>query len=159
MKKTSILFVCLGNICRSPIAEAVMRAKVKAAGIEEDVIIDSAGTGNWHIGKAPDPRMIKAGAERGYDLNALRARQVRSLDFQEFDYILAMDEENLTDLEDLSPHTARAHVALFLTYANGLTEREVPDPYFGGDQGFYHVIDLVEAAADGLLKSLTVPSA
>ncbi len=154
MKKTAILFVCLGNICRSPIAEAVMRSKVEAKGAADIIEIDSAGTASWHVGKAPDARMIEAGTGRGYDLKPLRARQVKPADFYEFDYILAMDEENLDDLMAMAPENPRARLSLYLDFAAGVRETEVPDPYYGGEDGFVHVIDLVENAADGFLKKL-----
>lgn len=154
MTKTSILFVCLGNICRSPVAEAVFRQKVTDAGLAEYFHIDSAGTAEWHAGKAPDSRMIEAAATRGYNLSQLRARQVRPTDFDEFDHILAMDEENLMNLQDVAPDEHAAELALFLTYAANPGTREVPDPYFGGNAGFHHVIDLVENAADGLITRL-----
>lgn len=156
MNKTSILFVCLGNICRSPVAEGVFRQKIAEAGLAEQVSIDSAGTAAWHVGKAPDSRMISAARERGYDLSALRARQAITSDFHEFDHILAMDHENLANLQAIEPHNPKAQLSLFLSYAEGVAEEAVPDPYFGGTEGFYHVIDLVEAASDGLIKSLNL---
>lgn len=154
MKKMSILFVCLGNICRSPIAEGVFRNRVHAAGLDDSIEIDSAGTAAWHQGKKPDSRMIAASSERGYDISGQRARQVREADFHHYDLILAMDEENLMNLEDIAPEDGKAELRLFLSYANGIREREVPDPYFGGNEGFFHVISLVENAADGLLNEL-----
>lgn len=155
MKKMSILFVCLGNICRSPIAEGVFRNRLHAAGLDDSIEIDSAGTAAWHQGKKPDSRMIAAGSEHGYDISGLRARQVTEADFYHYDLILAMDEENLMNLEDIAPHDGKARLKLFLSYANGIKEREVPDPYFGGTEGFIHVIRLVENAADGLISELT----
>ena len=146
-----LLFVCLGNICRSPAAEGVARAMAQARGLA--VEIDSAGTGGWHAGEAPDPRMREAALRRGYDLSALRARQVRPGDFAAFDRILAMDEANLAALERARPADARARVALMLSHAD-LPEREVPDPYYGGRQGFDHVLDLLEAAVAGLLDEI-----
>lgn len=154
MAKTSILFVCLGNICRSPVAEGVFRQKAQDAGLLDDLTIDSAGTAGWHVGKSPDGRMISAARERGYDLTPLRARQVIAGDFNEYDLILAMDDDNLAQLIRLNPGQAQADVSLYLNYAAGSSEREVPDPYYGGEDGFHHVIDLVEAAADGLLSDL-----
>ncbi|GJM01860.1 MAG: phosphotyrosine protein phosphatase [Rhodomicrobium sp.] len=154
MKKISILFVCLGNICRSPIAEGVFRKKAEAANLNNSIEIDSAGTAAWHAGNPPDTRMIEAAKERGYDITNLRARQVNTNDFSKFDYILAMDDENLMDLEDVSPEGTAANLKLFLDYANGAKEREVPDPYFGGADGFFHVIELVESASDGLIKEI-----
>ncbi|SFI07831.1 low molecular weight protein-tyrosine-phosphatase [Albimonas pacifica] len=148
---TRLLFVCLGNICRSPAAEGVARAMAQARGLA--VEIDSAGTGGWHAGDPPDPRMREAALRRGYDLSALRARQVRRADFAAFDHILAMDADNLAALERARPADARAALSLMLSHAD-LPEREVPDPYYGGPQGFDHVLDLLEAAVAGLLDRL-----
>lgn len=144
-----ILFVCLGNICRSPTAEAVTRHKAREAGLE--VEIDSAGTGNWHVGKPPHPPMIRAADRRGYDLSRLRARQIRPEDFETFDLILVADRENLEDVEALRPVGAETPVRLFAPYAGG-ADADIPDPYFSG--GFEPVLDLVERAADGLLEGL-----
>lgn len=154
MSKTSILFVCLGNICRSPVAEGVFRQKIEDAGLVEDVMVDSAGTAPWHVGKSPDSRMVRAAMTRGYDLTPLRARQAIASDFEKFDHIIAMDKENHANLQAISPVNPHAHLSLFLDYAEGVAETEVPDPYFGGTEGFYHVIDLVENASDGLIKTL-----
>ena len=154
MSKSAVLFVCLGNICRSPVAEGVFRQKIQDVGLADDVTIDSAGTAAWHVGKSPDSRMIRAAATRGYDLTPLRARQAIARDFEEFDHIIAMDKENYANLEAIRPANARAKLSLFLDYAEHVAEEEVPDPYFGGTDGFYHVIDLVEAASDGLINSL-----
>jgi len=154
MEKSAILFVCLGNICRSPVAEGVFCQKINDAGLGDKVHIDSAGTAAWHVGKAPDGRMIEAAGARGYDISGLRARQAVSQDFYDYDFILAMDLENFSNLEGIRPADARAELALFLDYADGCDEREVPDPYFGGSEGFFHVIDLVERASDGLIARL-----
>jgi protein-tyrosine phosphatase len=143
-----VLMVCLGNICRSPTAEAVLRAKLEAAGLAERVVVDSAGTGDWHIGSPPDPRSQRHAAQRGYDLSALRGRQVAEADFRRFDLILAMDEDNLADLQRLAPEsTSRAELRLFADAA-------VPDPYTGGAAGFEQVLDLVETASDTWVKNL-----
>jgi len=148
-----ILFVCLGNICRSPTAEGVFRQRVRAAGLEERVRIDSAGTGDWHVGKAPDARTCQAARRRGYDLDALRARQVCREDFSRFDLILAMDRSNLKDLQAMRPGDALAELDLYLRrYA--LEESEVPDPYYGGEEGFERVLDLLERAGDELLAEI-----
>lgn len=150
----SVLFVCLGNICRSPTAEVVFRQRVQAAGLADVLHIDSAGTGDWHIGKAPDPRSRAAALQRGYDLSPLRARQVGPEDFRRFDYVLAMDRNNLRDLQAMRPEDARGHLGLFLAFHPGAAPAEVPDPYYGGQDGFDQVLDLVEAACDGLLEHL-----
>ena len=150
----SVLFVCLGNICRSPTADVVFRQYVREAGLEEKIRIDSAGTGDWHIGRAPDPRTQEAAARRGYDMSSLRARQVSPADFYAFDVVLAMDNANLADLEAMRPSDANGTLARFLDYATDSAEREVPDPYYGGNDGFDQVLDLVEDGARGLLASL-----
>jgi protein-tyrosine phosphatase len=142
-----VLMVCLGNICRSPTAEAVLRHKLAAAGLDGHVEVYSAGTGGWHVGDPPDARSQRHALRRGYDLSALRARRVSEADFQRFDLILAMDEDNLADLERLRPDGGRAEVRLF-------AERPVPDPYAGGAAGFEAVLDLVEAASDALARDL-----
>lgn len=145
-----VLFVCLGNICRSPTAEAVFRHKLHEAGLEARVSVDSAGTGDWHVGKAPDARTRVAAMRRGYDLSALRARQVSTADFTDFDLILAMDLSNLAHLERLGRGAGPAELDLFLRrYAGALDE--VPDPYYGGEAGFEQVLDLIELACDALL--------
>ena len=148
-----VLFVCLGNICRSPTAEGVFRHYVEQAGLSEHVTIDSAGTSDWHIGKTPDPRTIAAAAQRGYDVSTLRGRQATEQDFAEFDLILAMDNSNLANLEALRPANSRAELDLLLQrYA--LPRSEVPDPYYGGEQGFEDVLDLLENASQALLAEL-----
>lgn len=152
--EVSVLFVCMGNICRSPTAEGVFRHKVKEAGWLERIHIDSAGTHAYHIGNPPDPRTMQAAQRRGYDLSALRARKVEALDFTRFDYVLAMDEDNLAILERLMPTGHGARVGLFMDYAPGYGVREVPDPYYGGPAGFEQVLDMVEAAAEGLLEAI-----
>ncbi|MFO7855948.1 MAG: low molecular weight protein-tyrosine-phosphatase [Paracoccaceae bacterium] len=151
--ETRLLLVCLGNICRSPAAEAVLRARAEAAGLA--VAVDSAGTGDWHAGEPPDRRMQAAARTRGLDLSALRARQVRAEDFHAFDLILAMDRANLAALRRLRPDGARAELALMLDHAPDLGgPAEVPDPYHGGPEGFERVLDLLEAASDGVLDRL-----
>lgn len=148
-----VLFVCLGNICRSPTAEGVFRHRIEQAGLAHLVSIDSAGTANWHAGKAPDSRSCEAAGRRGYDLAALRARQVTREDFQHFDLILAMDGSNLAELERLRPQQGGAELDLFLR-RYGLALDEVPDPYYGEGQGFEHVLDLVEQASDALIEEI-----
>ena len=144
--KRSILFVCTGNICRSPTAEGVLRHLAEKEGIE--LRVASAGTGDWHVGSPPDERAQHHAKGRGYDLSAQRARQVRASDFEEFDLILAMDRGHLRALERMAPREARHKVRLFVA------GRDVPDPYYGGPQGFEHVLDLVEAACRDLLQEL-----
>ena len=150
----SVLFVCLGNICRSPTAEAVFRERVIAAGLEAHIRIDSAGTGDWHIGRAPDPRTREAAARRGYQMDTLRARQVSPQDFYEFDVVLAMDNTNLADLQAMQPADVNATLGRFLDYSTAASVKEVPDPYYGGEDGFDRVLDLIEGGADGLLDAL-----
>ncbi len=153
-KKISVLFVCMGNICRSPTAEAVFRAYVENAGLSESISIDSAGTHDYHIGHAADLRSQQAAQQRGYDMSQLRGRQVESQDFERFDYILAMDTANLSILNYLAPRACKKHVGLFLDFSRYQSTREVPDPYYGGAQGFEHVLDMVEDAAQGLLQHI-----
>ncbi len=154
-----ILFVCLGNICRSPTAQGVFEGKLRQHGLvdksfAEKIRVDSAGTAAWHTGKAPDKRSQQAASKRGYDLSQLRARQVTELDFQTFDYILAMDKANLAALRSICPPLYISRLSLFLDYAEG-PEQEVPDPYYGGEEGFNQVLDLIEAASDGFIKHLS----
>jgi protein-tyrosine phosphatase len=151
-----ILFVCLGNICRSPTAEAVFRHLLEsvAADIEIEIEVDSAGIGSWHIGEPPDERAQAAARRRGFEMGTLRARQVVREDFEQFDLILAMDRENLAELRRRSPPQFRERVRLFLEYAPDVGETDVPDPYYGGEAGFEAVLDLTEQAARGLLDHL-----
>ena len=149
-----VLFVCLGNICRSPSADAILRKKIMDAGLSQQVQVDSAGTEAWHIGKQPDSRSIEHGAKRGYDLTVLRARQAIAEDFNEFDYVLAMDAENLANLQAIKPNNARTQPQLFLKAFGNSAEQEVPDPYYGGEAGFEHVLDLLEQACDVLLADI-----
>ena len=148
-----VLFVCLGNICRSPTAEGVFRRYVEQAGLSDIISIDSAGTSDWHIGKTPDPRTQAAAAKRGYDVSTLRGRQATAEDFSEFDLILAMDKSNLADLQSLRPAGAGVEVDLFLRRYD-LAVTEVPDPYYGGEDGFEQVLDLIEQASDALLVEI-----
>ena len=149
--KVKILFVCMGNICRSPTAEAVFRTRVEEAGLAQHILIDSAGTHDYHIGVPPDARTQRAAIKRGYDMSMLRGRQVEAADFTRFDYVLAMDHDNLFILNRLCPQDRHERVGLFLQYARRHEEREVPDPYYGGAGGFERVLDMVEDAAEGLL--------
>jgi protein-tyrosine phosphatase len=147
-----ILFVCLGNICRSPTAEAVFREVAAREAPDLVVQVDSAGTAGYHVGSPPDPRTCAAAARRGYDLSPLRARIVEPEDFEQFDLILAMDRENLAALRHHAPKDTHERVRLFLEFAPELATVDVPDPYYGGPNGFEEVLDLVEAAAHGLLN-------
>lgn len=149
-----ILFVCLGNICRSPTAEAVLRAVAAREAPELQIEVDSAGTAGYHVGEPPDIRTRQAASRRGYDMSPLRARIVEPRDFEEFDLILAMDRANLRVLQDRAPVQARDRLRLFLEFAPDATVTEVPDPYYGGANGFEEVLDLVEAATHGLLQHL-----
>jgi protein-tyrosine phosphatase len=146
-----ILFVCLGNICRSPTAEAVLRTLAAREAPELSIEVDSAGTAGYHVGEPPDPRTRAAAARRGYQMQALRARIVEPADFERFDLILAMDEENLRVLRGRAPAVAHERLRLFLEFAPAGAPAEVPDPYYGGPNGFEEVLDLAEAAARGLL--------
>ncbi len=148
-----VLFVCLGNICRSPTAEGVFRRYVEQAGLSEKITIDSAGTADWHIGKAPDPRTQAAAAVRGYDLSTLRGRQAVPADFAEFDLILAMDNSNLSNLQAMQPADGKAELALYLPRF-GIRPDEVPDPYYGGEDGFELVLDMLEQASQVLLNEI-----
>lgn len=149
-----VLFVCLGNICRSPTADGIFRNLVAQANLDQKILVDSAGTGDWHIGKAPDARTVAAARNRGYDLSVLRARQVNKNDFAEFDYVLAMDNSNLKDLQRMKPFDYKGHLGLFLEFGSRGDYLEVPDPYYGGKEGFELVLDLVEDAAQGLLNHI-----
>ena len=149
-----VLFVCMGNICRSPTAEAVFREHVKRHAPELEVEIDSAGTHDYHVGEAPDARAIKAAARRGLDLSGLRARQVEDADFGRFDLILAMDRVNQVALLERSPPEYHPRIRLMLEFADEPDALDVPEPYYGGAKGFDEVLDLVEEAAAGLLAEL-----
>ena len=154
MIRQRILFVCTGNICRSPTAEGVARALATRRGLADAFDFDSAGTHGYHVGEAPDPRTVAAARKRGYDLSSLRARRVTDFDFVAFDQLLAMDCSHLEIMTRASPPAHRHKLKLFLDYAIRFDAAEVPDPYYGGPQGFDHVLDLVEDAAGGLLDKL-----
>jgi len=149
-----VLFVCMGNICRSPMAEGVFKHHVKQARLDAYIASDSAGTHDYHVGDPPDPRALRASERRGYDLSALRGRQVSRGDFDEFDYLLAMDEANLRLLQRLCPSQHAHKLKLLMEFSTSETLHEVPDPYYGGEQSFERVLDMVEHAAQGLLDHL-----
>ena len=153
-EKTSVLFVCMGNICRSPTAEGVFRKHVSDAGLDASIQTDSAGTHAYHSGEPADRRAHAAALRRGFSLEGIRARRVTDDDFEIFDYILAMDEDNLMVLQEWAPAELRSKVRLFLEFAESRQENEVPDPYYGGAAGFERVLDLVEEASQGLLETL-----
>jgi len=153
----NLLFVCAGNICRSPVVEFVVRSEFAAAGL--DVAVASAGTGPWHVGKPADARTLASAAAHGYDLSAHRARRVQPEDFANCDLLLAMDRENLQTLQAWCPREYAARVALFLPFAGIATPPEVPDPYYGGRADFERVIALARAGADGLVRKLAAARA
>ena len=147
-----VLFVCLGNICRSPTAHGILLGRLEDEGLADKVDVDSAGTADWHIGKAPDPRSQQAALARGVDISDQQARQVTEEDFQTYDYILAMDRSNFSDLKVIHESVGGTAPKLFLrAFGRSFDEHEVPDPYYGGEAGFRHVVDLVEDACDGLI--------
>lgn len=152
--RDAVLFVCTGNICRSPTAEGVFRDLAAKRGVLERLRIDSAGTHDYHVGEPPDPRSVEHARRRGYDLTPLRARQVRAADFTEFGWILAMDRGHLRLLEAARPRAALARVELFLDHSKGWKGEDVPDPYYGGVRGFEVVLDQVEEACEGLLDAV-----
>ena len=147
----SVLFVCLGNICRSPTAEGIFRDLVEREGLAEQIGIDSAGTSNWHIGEPPDSRAIQAAADRGIDISGLRARQAIAADFERFDYVLAMDQENYQKLRQLSSRKVD-NLHLLMEFADDAVTTEVPDPYYGS--GFPEVFSMIEQASNGLLADI-----
>lgn len=149
-----VLFVCLGNICRSPTAEGVFRSLVEREGLLGHIEIDSAGTHAYHVGEAPDPRAQQAAARRGIDLSQLRGRKATAADIEIFDYVLAMDRDNYQHLLAISPEHRDSCIRLFLEFATNRPEDEVPDPYFGGSGGFDRVLDMVEEASAGLLADI-----
>ncbi|MEX3932623.1 low molecular weight protein-tyrosine-phosphatase [Paraburkholderia phymatum] len=169
MNTVAICFVCLGNICRSPTAEGVMRHMLAEAKLTDHVIVDSAGTGNWHIGEAPDERAQRAAKSRGYDLSTFRGRQITAADFERFDLIIAMDDKNVAALRQICPPGQGDKIRLLMEFATdravsaanevekvtpGFDMREVVDPYFGGGEGFETVLDQCEAACRGLIGAL-----
>lgn len=150
----SVVFVCMGNICRSPTAEGVFRHLVRQEGLDDWITTDSAGTHAYHIGEQPDHRAQQTALSRGIDLSDLRGRKAIENDFHEFDYVLAMDDDNYRLLENICPAGLESKLSLFLNFSNEYSETQVPDPYYGGDQGFEHVFDLVESASHGLLQDI-----
>jgi len=154
MAPTRLLFVCMGNICRSPTAHGVMRAKLQAAGLADRVEVDSAGTHAFHVGEAPDPRSQRHARQRGVDLSDLRARALEDADFTAFDLVLVMDDANFRAATARCPTALRPRVRRLMDFAPHTGRREVPDPYYGGARGFDEVLDLVDAACDGLLAHL-----
>lgn len=154
MAKHSVLFVCMGNICRSPTAEGVFRKLIAERKVDHLFYVDSAGTHAYHVGKKPDPRSQEAARARGVDLSPLRARQLELADFDIFDHLLVMDSDNYVNVMAECPKMYSYKVRYFLDHAPQLGVREVPDPYYGGPSGFEHVLDLVEAASEGLLAEL-----
>ncbi len=156
MTRQRILFVCTGNICRSPTAEGVARGLAQKRGMEELFEFDSAGTHGYHVGEPPDPRTVAAAAKRGYDLSPLRARRVTEFDFVCCDHVLAMGPDHLEWLRRACPSQHRSKLGLFLDFSEDLETDEVPDPYYGDGQGFEHVLDLVEDAAAQLILKLAI---
>jgi protein-tyrosine phosphatase len=147
-----VLFVCMGNICRSPIAQGVFENVLVREGLEDEVFVDSAGTGTWHVGEPPDERAQRSASSRGLDLSSQRARRIAPEDCETFDYVLTMDEENHRAVASLC--RGSAVVRPFLDFAKDTPEREVPDPFYGGPEGFEHVLDLVEEASEGLIEDI-----
>jgi len=154
MAKQRLLFVCLGNICRSPMAEGVFRRVAEDQGVLHLFDLDSAGLGDWHIGQAPDTRAQAAARNRGIDISSQCARQIALTDFDDFDLVLAMDGSNYQELIQAAPGAARHKIRRFLDYAPHVGTSDVPDPFYGGREGFDHALDLIEAAARGLLAEL-----
>lgn len=154
MSQIKVLFVCMGNICRSPTAEGVFNKLLQDRQLSDRFLVDSAGTHAYHVGNGPDGRAQKTAKKRGVDLSTIRARQVKPNDLEHFDHILAMDADNVAILRDDCPSEHLHKVKRFLDFAPEQDERDVPDPYYGGQNGFEHVFDLVEAASDGFLDSI-----
>ncbi len=152
--RSSVLFVCMGNICRSPLAEGVFRAYVARAGLQKSIRVDSAGTHDYQLGQPPDPRALAAAARRGFKLPPHRARRVGARDFGRFEWILAMDRHNLRELQALRPEDYEGHLGLLLALRDPSLPDEVPDPYYGGTQEFETALDLIEQGAKALLQAL-----
>ncbi|MES5046213.1 low molecular weight protein-tyrosine-phosphatase [Rhizobium nepotum] len=158
MKHTAVLFVCMGNICRSPLAEGILTNLAESAGLSHRLSVDSAGTGGWHTGTAPDRRSIAVARKHGIDITGQRARQVGQADFETFDLILAMDGSNLAKLLQKAPENSRHKIHLFLDYASGRRD-SVPDPYFGGEDGFLAVYNMLLAGCNSLLEKMELDRA
>ncbi|MET0102325.1 MAG: low molecular weight protein-tyrosine-phosphatase [Sedimenticola sp.] len=154
MGRVKVLFVCMGNICRSPTAHGVFEALVKREGLGERIVVDSAGTHAYHVGEQPDPRSQSTARARGFDLSHLRARKAEAVDFDHFDYVLAMDSDNYANLSAICPQGMQDKLQMFLDFAPHLGIQDVPDPYYGGSGGFERVFDMVEAASEGLLADI-----
>lgn len=154
MTQRKVLMVCMGNICRSPTAEGVLRHKLREAGVAALVVVDSAGTHGYHTGEPPDERAVRHARQRGYDLSALRARQITAADFERFDLLLAMDWDNLAELKELCPVEHRGKLRRLTEYAQRFDNPVVPDPYYGSAAAFEQVLDLVEDACAGLIAEL-----
>ncbi len=154
MKQVSVLFICMGNICRSPTAHGVFRALVEREGLSDSIVTDSAGTIAYHVGEPPDRRARETAVKRGIDLSDLRARKAISEDFERFDYLMAMDRDNYRDLMTICPSGYEDRLHLFMDFAPQRPENEVPDPYYGGVAGFDRVFDMVEEASRGLLDHI-----
>jgi protein-tyrosine phosphatase len=150
----NILFICMGNICRSPSAEGFFTAALQDSGIRQQVSTDSAGTHSWHIGHAPDPRAIDSAADFNVEIGHLRARKVTASDFEHFDLIIAMDRSNLADLQRIQPAGSKASLKMMMDYHPEGRPQEVPDPYYGGMEGFTYMCELLKAASAGLLEDI-----
>ena len=155
-RTTSVLFVCTGNICRSPTAEGVFRHMARSRGVAERILIDSAGIIDFHAGEPPDPRAVEHAAKRGYDLSGLRARQLTFADYHQFERILAMDRTHLRELKGEAPKGTLGRIARFLDYSEAWRGQDVPDPYYGDARGFEEVLDMVEEASSRLLEAIVV---
>lgn len=150
----NVLFVCMGNICRSPMAEGIFRREIAKAGLMDKVHIDSAGTHSYHVGSKPDQRAQNAANKRGVNISGLRGRQVADVDFEKFDYILAMDTVNLNNLKRRAPARLHGKLRLLLSYSRKYPNLDVPDPYYGGISGFEENLDMIEDAVQGLIKEI-----
>ena len=152
--QVSVLFVCLGNICRSPTSEGVFRNLVESQALDFEIHVDSAGTAGYHIGQPPDSRAIAAAAKRGVSISHLRARRLNRRDYEKFDYIIGMDLFNYQDLVSMAPRDYKGKVCLFMDFASDRDLQEIPDPYYGGHDGFERVLDMIEAACLGLIEDI-----